>query len=796
MPIGLTRQALRENYLSVFFFILLAYYSVGYLAMLLAIPPGYATAIWPSAGIALAAMLLAGYRYWPAVALASFSINAIEVPLDQGVAAFFAEAWAPALIGLGAATQAVVGAWVLKRVIGYPLNLDTARSVLIYIVLICGVASVISASVAVSTLWLAGKLESNNYLYNWATWWVGDGLGIMLVATLMFVFFAEPRGIWRSRAKILPVALLLASVVVVVMYVFASRWESTRQQQMFERHAEQIYLRAEILLHSYFEGLYAAQSFLGASEHVNRDEFYQFVGGLLDRNPGFQGVAWAVVMPHQQREAFERQLSLQMGEPKVVTEADGNGTRMLADRRDTYVVIKYIAPEVGNEAALGYDISSNPLARKALLAASDHRQPAATAPLTLVQETGQQAGVVVYFPVFRAGVLSGYISGVFRVENLMHALLVKQNLNGLALTLTAGDELIFEADSLQNANKAPLFVQSWPIHFADQQWRLTISGSQRFLADSRSIMPWGVLAAGMLFVGLLGMSLLVLTGAKYHSDESSVKLQAMVERLQQTQGQLVESEKMAALGGLVAGFAHELNTPIGIAITASSTLKSDIQRIAPLVAQSDQLSRDEAERTVSRLMEASSMVLESLQRSGNLISSFKQVSVDQASADVRKINLHDYLHDILLHLAPSCRSNGHDVSLDCPRDIYIHTVPGGLTQVVVNLVNNSLGHAFPGDRQGRIQLRVRRDGPWVVLDVADDGVGMSPEVREKVFEPFFTTRRGGKHAGSGLGLHLVYNVVRRQLGGEISVVSTPGEGSTFTVQLPLMPQHDHLQDAG
>ena len=300
----------------------------------------------------------------------------------------------------------------------------------------------------------------------------------------------------------------------------------------------------------------------------------------------------------------------------------------------------------------------------------------------------------------------------------------------------------------------------------------------------------------MLFVGLLGMSLLVLTGAKYHSDESSVKLQAMVERLQQTQGQLVESEKMAALGGLVAGFAHELNTPIGIAITASSTLKSDIQRIAPLIAQSDQLSGDEAERTVSRLMEASSMVLESLQRSGNLISSFKQVSVDQASADVRKINLHDYLHDILLHLAPSCRSNGHDVSLDCPRDIYIHTVPGGLTQVVVNLVNNSLGHAFPGDRQGRIQLRVRRDGPWVVLDVADDGVGMSPEVREKVFEPFFTTRRGGKHAGSGLGLHLVYNVVRRQLGGEISVVSTPGEGSTFTVQLPLMPQHDHLQDAG
>ena len=796
MPIGLIRKALRENYLSVFFFILIAYYSVGYLAMFMAIPPGYATAIWPSAGIAIAAMLLAGYRYWPAVALASSSINAIEVPLDQGMVAFLAEAWAAALIGLGAAAQAVVGAWLIRRIIGYPLNLDTARSVLIYIVLICGLTSVISASVAATTLWLAGKLESSNYLYNWATWWVGDGLGIMLVATLIFVFFAEPRGIWRSRAKILPAALVMASVVVVVMYVFASRWEATRQQQMFERHAQQIYLRAEILLHSYFEGLYAAQSFLGAAGDVNRDEFYQFVSGLLERNPGFQGVAWSVVMPHREREAFERQLSLQAGVPKVVTEADGNGTRMLADKRDTYVVIKYIAPEQGNEAALGYDISSNPPARRALLNASRHRKPAATAPMTLVQETARQAGVVVYFPVFRGGELRGYIGGVFRVANLMHALLADQDLSGLALTLTAGDQVVFEADSLRNANKAPLFVQRWPIHFADQQWQLTISGSQRFLADSRSIMPWGVLVAGMLFVGLLGMSLLVLTGAKYHSDESSVTLQATVERLQQTQGQLVEAEKMAALGELVAGFAHELNTPIGIAITASSTLKSDLQRIAPVVAQSDQLSADEAERIVSRLMEASNMVLESLQRSGNLISSFKQVSVDQASADVRKINLHDYLHDVLLHLAPSCRSNGHDVGLDCPRDIYIHTVPGGLTQVVVNLINNCLGHAFPDDRQGYIQLRVRRSGPWVVLEVADNGVGMPPEVRDKVFEPFFTTRRGGKYAGSGLGLHLVYNVVRRQLDGEISVASTPGEGSTFTVRLPLMPQHGHLQSAG
>ena len=141
------------------------------------------------------------------------------------------------------------------------------------------------------------------------------------------------------------------------------------------------------------------------------------------------------------------------------------------------------------------------------------------------------------------------------------------------------------------------------------------------------------------------------------------------------------------------------------------------------------------------------------------------------------------MHDILLHLAPSCRSNGHDVSLDCPRDIYIHTVPGGLTQVVVNLVNNSLGHAFPGDRQGRIQLRVRRDGPWVVLDVADDGVDMSPEVKEKVFEPFFTT----KTHGTGLGLAVVKSVAKAH-NGSLSVVNLNEGGACFTLALPCNTQ--------
>ncbi len=767
----------------------LAYFAAGRLALLLAIPPGFATAIWPAAGIAVAVLLLYGYRYWPAIALGSFLVN---IPLDPllsgGQAPLLASIQLPFFIASGAALQALVSVWLLRRFVHYPVRLDTTGSVLKFIVVVCGAGSMVSATVGVLALLQAGQLLLSEAPFNWFTWWVGDGLGVLLVSTLIFVFRAEPRGIWHSRRKVVVPVLLLATLVIVVLYIMASRWELSRQQGIFERHAGQLFQRTEAVLHSYFEGLYALQAFFSTAEVVPAEDFEQFVSGTLQRNPGFQGIAWNPVVTHVQRRATERRLSEELGETVVFAEVDQNGTRMRAERRDSYVVIRYIQPLASNRRALGYDISSNQLARRALMSAARRGEPAATEPIRLVQETGEQLGVVVYLPVTTAsGRLQGYVSGVFRMGDVMRAVLAGESMGGVSLRLRSGGaapETLYSNTDSEVGRGGSYFSQSWPIRFADRQWHFEVDASQRFWADSRSIMPWGVLASGLLFVGLLGMSLLVLTGAKYRAEESERELTRIVERLREAQGQLVEAEKLAALGGMMAGFAHELNTPIGIAITAESTLIADLEHLEEMLVAAE-VDLPDQQSVLGRLREASRMALDHMQRAGSLIVRFKEVSVEKPGADLRNINLHDYLRDILLHLSPNYRRSGHEVSLDCPRDIYLQTSPGAIAQVVINLMNNALSHAFVDGQSGCISLEVERDSQGVLLYFRDNGLGMSEQVLEHIFEPFFTTRRGGATAASGLGLHLVYSIVRRQLGGEISVSSVLGEGSCFTIRLPL-----------
>lgn len=254
--------------------------------------------------------------------------------------------------------------------------------------------------------------------------------------------------------------------------------------------------------------------------------------------------------------------------------------------------------------------------------------------------------------------------------------------------------------------------------------------------------------------------------------------------LRRTQAELVQAEKMASLAQLVAGVAHEINTPVGTALTAASHLEERARSFAAVVA-GGQIRRSELERFVDRAGEVSRLLLSNLERAAGLIREFKQVAVDQTSAERRSFDLGDYLEGVLVSLGPNYRRTPHQVTLRCPGGIVMDSFPGAVSQVVTNLVINALAHAFPEGRAGTVTLTVA-PGPQpgrVILDFADDGVGIPPENIGRIFDPFFTTRRGA--GGSGLGLHIVYNLVTASLGGQITVESAPGQGTRFTVILPL-----------
>lgn len=255
--------------------------------------------------------------------------------------------------------------------------------------------------------------------------------------------------------------------------------------------------------------------------------------------------------------------------------------------------------------------------------------------------------------------------------------------------------------------------------------------------------------------------------------------QRALAQLKVAQGQLVQAEKMASLGGLVAGVAHEINTPVGVGVTAASHLQGEV-RAMRLAAQDDKLTKAQFEKLLLSFEQASDIILINLRRAADLIKSFKLVAVDQSSDEQRRINLKGYIEEVLLSLRPKLKASRHRIELDCPDDIEVLTTPGALSQILTNLVVNSVTHAFEPDTAGQIRIQVRRQVGGVELCFSDDGKGISAENLPRIFDPFFTTRRG--QGGTGLGLNIVFNLVHQTLGGSIEVASTPGRGTRFTLR--------------
>jgi signal transduction histidine kinase len=263
----------------------------------------------------------------------------------------------------------------------------------------------------------------------------------------------------------------------------------------------------------------------------------------------------------------------------------------------------------------------------------------------------------------------------------------------------------------------------------------------------------------------------------------AASLAAANERLLLTQETLVQSEKMAALGALVAGVAHEVNTPIGSALTAATAFAERVRGFAERTTQGG-MRRSDISRFVDGALEATSLIHSNIGRAAALIAGFKQLAVDQ-SDDVRcRFQLKRRLEDVLMSLSPRLRKAGVATELVCSDSLEMDGYPGALAQIVTNLTMNALTHAFDDRADKRLTVTVRSlNGEAVSLEISDNGRGVPAEVKPRIFDPFFTTRRGS--GGSGLGLHIVYNLTTQRFGGSITVEDAAPSGARFRVVLPL-----------
>ncbi len=267
--------------------------------------------------------------------------------------------------------------------------------------------------------------------------------------------------------------------------------------------------------------------------------------------------------------------------------------------------------------------------------------------------------------------------------------------------------------------------------------------------------------------------------------ERTADLSNALDTLQRAQDELIRSEKMAALGSLVAGVAHELNTPIGNALMVATTIEDHSRGLLD-AAERNTLRRSQLQAFLAQIGEASSLMSRNLARAHDLVGSFKQVAVDQTSAKRRSFELVEVIEETLTTLRPMLKQTGFTIDNRVPAGIRLDSFPGALGQILTNLVNNATLHAFAGRDHGCMRIEAETSigaGRRVRIRFSDDGVGMSDETRRRAFDPFFTTRLG--QGGSGLGLSLVFNMATGVLGGKVDLHSRPGEGTTVELDLPL-----------
>ncbi|MES2151781.1 MAG: GAF domain-containing sensor histidine kinase [Pseudomonadota bacterium] len=269
--------------------------------------------------------------------------------------------------------------------------------------------------------------------------------------------------------------------------------------------------------------------------------------------------------------------------------------------------------------------------------------------------------------------------------------------------------------------------------------------------------------------------------ARDRLEQQNAALESALHSLQEAQSELVRQEKLASLGRLVAGVAHEINTPLGICVTATSHLVQEL-KLTREELEAGEMTEDSLQQFFEIIDQSLRIMTTNTQRAAALVRSFKQVAVDQSSDDIRGFRLKNYLDEVLLSLQPKLKGRPVQVEVECLHEIQMESFPGAVSQIVTNLVMNSLVHGFEHGQAGRIRMAARLEDEMVVFEYSDDGAGMDGEMLAKLFDPFFTTKRG--QGGSGLGAHILYNLVTGPLAGSVRVESAPGKGLRYYLRFP------------
>ena len=500
----------------------LAYVIAGRLALLLAIPPGFASAMFPPVGIALAAVLIWGYPLLLGVLLGSTLLN-----LSVGGPLSLSALLVAGGIALGTTLQCALGGWLIRRWVGFPNPLTDERSIFLLLLIGGPLTCMLSASVGVGTLYANQLISAAQAPASWLTWWVGDSIGVLIATPLMFILFAQPRALWRSRLSSVGLPLLIGSAIMVLLFIRSSVGEEENLRSRFHQQSKLIATAIKTHFELYSHSVQSIERLFAASQQVRAQEFSAFVANLPSSYPGVRALSWSLLVSQAQRPAYEAAMIAQGYPGFSISQRNAAGNLVSASPRDFYAPVTYIMPAAGNSQALGYDLASEPIRYAAMQRARDTGEATMTAPISLVQDPQQEPGILLLYPVYqgatrpsglaeRRQALQGFATAVVRISNLINTALSDYPADDFQLQLIdntdAAPAVIYGAieDNFPAYARPLVWQESWPV--AGRNLQLSIAPSKSFLQRNQSRQSWAQLVGGLLLCSLLGGFLLSMTG--------------------------------------------------------------------------------------------------------------------------------------------------------------------------------------------------------------------------------------------------------------------------------------------
>lgn len=488
--------------------LVLTYLIMGKLGLMLALPPGYASAIFPPAGIAIAAVFVAGRAALPAVCLGSLLLNLwVGYSTHHHITAISVAL--ACLIALASTLQAWLGGWWLQRKIGYPTSLDNPIEVVTFFIsapIIC----LISATISVSSLLALGLIEQSLFFSSWASWWIGDSLGVIVMLPLCLVAIGQPRTSWNKRRWTVALPMLITFALLVVIFVMVSRWERKESLVEFDALSNQVSEHLRLRFESQEAVLKQTSALFDyrAHDNVSKQDFHQFVRATLAGYPMIYAIEWVPRVSQQARSAFIKQQQ-QVTPNFNIKQFNASKSMVSADVRDEYFPITYIEPNRQSARTIeGLDIASIADRKQTLLKAMQSKQAVVTPPTLLVNDSGTELGLLLMYPIME-GQQEGVLCSVFKVDRLIGELFSPtQTTIHARLMDVAVKKVLYDSFAAQ-ANEV---IYSRLFSFGGRQYRLETAPSALYYQQHRGWQSWNMLAIGLFGTGLMGALLLMGTG--------------------------------------------------------------------------------------------------------------------------------------------------------------------------------------------------------------------------------------------------------------------------------------------